>query len=145
MSTVVRQQSTTKSPGGEIGRHKGLKIPRTKHPCRFDPGPGHHFKEATLGRFFVFARHKILYPPYNKKAALRQLFCSHVSTLSFIYCRLEDLNSIAIARALGTLSTLLSSLALGTLSISIWSALSALCRHHRTTIWADLHWALSCT
>ena len=28
-------------PGGEIGRHKGLKIPRS-NPCRFDSGPGHH-------------------------------------------------------------------------------------------------------
>ncbi len=32
-------------PGGEIGRHKGLKIPRYLVPCRFKSGPGHqlHF------------------------------------------------------------------------------------------------------
>lgn len=30
-----------KCPGGEIGRHKGLKIPRTLRPCRFDSGPGY--------------------------------------------------------------------------------------------------------
>ena len=30
-------------PGGEIGRHKGLKIPRPKPACRFDSGPGHQF------------------------------------------------------------------------------------------------------
>ena len=30
----------TTRPGGEIGRHKGLKIPRLR-PCRFDSGPGH--------------------------------------------------------------------------------------------------------
>ena len=31
------------SPGGETGRHKGLKIPRRVIPsCRFDPCPGHH-------------------------------------------------------------------------------------------------------
>ena len=29
------------SPGGEIGRRRGLKIPRRK-ACRFDSGPGHH-------------------------------------------------------------------------------------------------------
>ena len=27
-------------PGGEIGRRRGLKIPRRK-ACRFDSGPGH--------------------------------------------------------------------------------------------------------
>ena len=36
------------SPGGETGRHKGLKIPRRrKPPCRFESGPGHH-KVAQL-------------------------------------------------------------------------------------------------
>lgn len=30
-------------PGGEIGRRRGLKIPRRK-ACRFDSGPGHHKK-----------------------------------------------------------------------------------------------------
>ena len=29
------------SPGGEIGRLRGLKIPRRK-ACRFESGPGHH-------------------------------------------------------------------------------------------------------
>lgn len=28
-------------PDGEIGRRKGLKIPRSR-TCRFDPGSGHH-------------------------------------------------------------------------------------------------------
>ncbi len=31
-----------KSPGGEIGRHKGLKIPRTLRLYRFKSGLGHH-------------------------------------------------------------------------------------------------------
>ena len=31
------------SPDGEIGRHKGLKIPRRK-PYRFDSGSGHHLQ-----------------------------------------------------------------------------------------------------
>src|SRR3546814_20368613 len=30
-------------PGGEIGRRRGLKIPRRK-ACRFDSGPGHQLK-----------------------------------------------------------------------------------------------------
>ena len=30
-------------PGGGIGRHKGLKIPRSLRSCRFKSGPGHHF------------------------------------------------------------------------------------------------------
>ena len=29
-------------PGGEIGRHRGLKIPRSLRSCRFKSGPGHH-------------------------------------------------------------------------------------------------------
>ncbi len=33
--------SKSLSPGGEIGRRRGLKIPRRK-ACRFDSGPGHH-------------------------------------------------------------------------------------------------------
>ncbi len=33
----------TTRPGGEIGRHNGLKIRRLlKRPCRFDSGSGHH-------------------------------------------------------------------------------------------------------
>src|SRR2546427_1548568 len=36
------------SPGGETGRHKGLKIPRRVIPsCRFDPCPGHQFEGLT--------------------------------------------------------------------------------------------------
>ena len=29
-------------PGGEIGRRRGLKIPRSLRSCRFKSGPGHH-------------------------------------------------------------------------------------------------------
>ena len=29
-------------PGGEIGRHRGLKIPRSLRSCRFKSGSGHH-------------------------------------------------------------------------------------------------------
>ena len=36
-------------PGGEIGRHKGLKIPRLR-PCGFESRPGHHFKIDRLNR-----------------------------------------------------------------------------------------------
>ena len=34
-------------PGGEIGRRRGLKIPRRK-ACRFDSGPGHHLIFQTV-------------------------------------------------------------------------------------------------
>ena len=34
-------------PGGEIGRRRGLKIPRRK-ACRFDSGPGHQLKNQSL-------------------------------------------------------------------------------------------------
>ncbi len=56
MSHVVSNLITIKidCPGGEIGRHKGLKIPRTKHPCRFDPGPGHQLQERCASIFFCF-------------------------------------------------------------------------------------------
>ena len=53
-----------KCPGGEIGRHKGLKIPRTKHPCRFDPGPGHHLRRCA-GIFFCFYPPQIPIPLFN--------------------------------------------------------------------------------
>ncbi len=36
-------------PGGEIGRLRGLKIPRRK-ACRFESGPGHHIKVRTCPR-----------------------------------------------------------------------------------------------
>ena len=51
---LVVRDLTTKidRPGGEIGRHKGLKIPRTKHPCRFDPGPGHQYIKRCESIFF---------------------------------------------------------------------------------------------
>src|SRR5882757_2942885 len=42
-SSFFLTQSRHPSPGGETGRHKGLKIPRRVIPsCRFDPCPGHH-------------------------------------------------------------------------------------------------------
>ncbi len=34
-------------PGGEIGRRRGLKIPR-REACRFDSGPGHHHRIKAL-------------------------------------------------------------------------------------------------
>ena len=34
-------------PGGEIGRHRGLKIPRPLRSCRFKSGPGHHVNINT--------------------------------------------------------------------------------------------------
>ena len=34
-------------PGGEIGRHRGFKIPAHK-ACRFESGPGHHFQILNL-------------------------------------------------------------------------------------------------
>gem|GEM_PF-4146363 len=37
-------------PGGEIGRRRGLKIPR-REACRFESDPGHHtFNAASLQR-----------------------------------------------------------------------------------------------
>ncbi len=40
-------------PGGEIGRRRGLKIPRRK-ACRFDSGPGHQLKIPSV--YKVLAR-----------------------------------------------------------------------------------------
>ena len=34
--------SFSRCPGGEIGRHRRLKISRPLRPYRFDSGPGHH-------------------------------------------------------------------------------------------------------
>lgn len=34
-------------PGGEIGRLRGLKIPRRK-ACRFESGPGHHLWKPSI-------------------------------------------------------------------------------------------------
>ena len=36
------------SPGGEIGRHKGLKIPRTLRLYRFKSGLGHHLENFSF-------------------------------------------------------------------------------------------------
>ena len=41
-----------KCPGGEIGRRKGLKIPRMNNPCRFDSGPGHHLLRISMGECY---------------------------------------------------------------------------------------------
>ena len=44
------------SPDGEIGRHKGLKIPRSLRSCRFDSGSGHHLssqENSRNHRFFL--------------------------------------------------------------------------------------------
>lgn len=38
------------SPGGETGRRKGLKIPRTICPCRFDSGLGDQYGPGTRWR-----------------------------------------------------------------------------------------------
>ena len=35
-------------PGGGIGRHKGLKIPRPLKPCRFDSGPGYYLNMLII-------------------------------------------------------------------------------------------------
>lgn len=35
-------------PCGEIGRHNGLKIHRTYHPYRFEPGQGYHICDISL-------------------------------------------------------------------------------------------------
>jgi hypothetical protein len=40
-------QDSTRCPGGEIGRRRGLKIPRRK-ACRFDSGPGHQRKSTHI-------------------------------------------------------------------------------------------------
>jgi hypothetical protein len=50
--TPVRapSQNSVASPDGEIGRHKGLKIPRALIcPCRFDSGSGHQPGSLTNG------------------------------------------------------------------------------------------------
>ena len=40
-------------PGGEIGRHRRLKISRSLRSCRFDSGLGHHLYSSI---FLVFIR-----------------------------------------------------------------------------------------
>ena len=40
-------KNTRYSPGGEIGRHRGLKIPRSLRACRFKSGPGHHIQYSN--------------------------------------------------------------------------------------------------
>ena len=46
MSTLCHNsQLRIQSPGGEIGRLRGLKIPRRK-ACRFESGPGHHILKS---------------------------------------------------------------------------------------------------
>ena len=43
------QRSRHTCPGGETGRHSGLKIRRTLiGPCRFESGPGHYAAVAPL-------------------------------------------------------------------------------------------------
>lgn len=39
-----RLRETIDCPGGEIGRRKGLKIPRVNNSYRFKSGPGHQFE-----------------------------------------------------------------------------------------------------
>ena len=39
-------------PGGEIGRRRGLKIPRRK-ACRFDSGPGHQQFKTVVKNFVL--------------------------------------------------------------------------------------------
>ena len=41
-------QISSPCPGGEIGRHRGLKIPRSLRSCRFKSGSGHHTKARIL-------------------------------------------------------------------------------------------------
>lgn len=54
---------SSRRPGGEIGRRRGLKIPRRK-ACRFDSGPGHHGCSAmVLARF----PHSISRVPYSAR------------------------------------------------------------------------------
>ena len=50
-------------PGGEIGRLRGLKIPRRK-ACRFESGPGHQSKAASSRnlRLFSWAPHCLACP-----------------------------------------------------------------------------------
>ena len=68
---VVGDQTTSEfCPDGEIGRHKGLKIPRTKHPCRFDPGSGHHSQEDALGHLFSFMA-PVNYNPHPRSSSDR--------------------------------------------------------------------------
>ncbi len=38
----VVQKPIIRGPDGEIGRHKGLKLPRLLQLCRFESGSGHH-------------------------------------------------------------------------------------------------------
>ncbi len=39
-----------KSPGGEIGKREGLKIPCRYTACQFDSGPGHKAIKPKWGR-----------------------------------------------------------------------------------------------
>ena len=49
-AALVGSATGRAGPDGEIGRHKGLKIPRRK-PCRFESGPGHQRRTPQFTLF----------------------------------------------------------------------------------------------
>ena len=53
---IPRQPSTPLSPGGEIGRHKGLKIPRRQLRAGSSPAPGTifcHINHEIMGKYDI--------------------------------------------------------------------------------------------
>ena len=50
---MVLQTIISRSPGGEIGRHKGLKIPRRKLRAGSSPAPGHQLEKNQLKKFIL--------------------------------------------------------------------------------------------
>lgn len=64
-AAVIWTCSRPPCPGGEIGRRRGLKIPRRK-ACRFDSGPGHQkaLKHSPVISKPRNANSSALIPPY---------------------------------------------------------------------------------
>ena len=52
ISCVIIRRFAAHCPGGEIGRRRGLKIPRRK-ACRFDSGPGHQQFKTVVKNFVL--------------------------------------------------------------------------------------------
>ena len=66
-------------PGGEIGRHRGFKIPALK-ACRFESGPGHHFQLLNL--VLQRIQRKLVFMPNENDPMIRILIL--ISSLLFI-------------------------------------------------------------
>jgi len=93
-------------PGGEIGRLRGLKIPRRK-ACRFESGPGHHlwkpssyagFKRIKANlhglAFFYLKTSQTVYYPSTLSQSLKNLSFNFTSFAAEVLA-ITDLHVLA--------------------------------------------------